>query len=372
MKYISVSDIHLLHRRTPTEYICTNFRKHVLNKTNVDLDVMFIAGDYFDRLIDASSYELRQALDLIADILKYCYRNHIKLRVLKGTTSHDWEQEHLFVTINKARENPCDLKYVSVLDIEYMENVQKHILYIPDDWSTDHAEVEEQISEKLREHAIDQVDIAILHGQFKYQMLTIPNPPFCYDEEYFLRLVKGFIHIGHFHVRSNFDRIIANGSFDRLSHKEEGAKGYARVDGDEWKFVDNPDAYIYKTIELTKRDTYKTLDKKILALPERSYVRLTMKRDHEFNLSFKDLVTRYHKYYLDKKITEDVVDNQQTTHILTGVDFTNNYEALTGNIKATVITNINAKNTLSDLENARLNTLLSIFEGSEFKEEEVC
>lgn len=45
----------------------------------------------------------------------------------------------------------------------------------------------------------------------------------------------------------NLDRIIASGSLERLAHGEERPKGYVRVDGDEWHFIESPDE-VFKAI----------------------------------------------------------------------------------------------------------------------------
>ena len=62
------------------------------------------------------------------------------------------------------------LKYHKFLDIEYIERIGKYVLYIPDEWTNSHDELELQIQEKLNQHSITKVDIAIMHGQFKYQL----------------------------------------------------------------------------------------------------------------------------------------------------------------------------------------------------------
>src|SRR5690606_28572868 len=82
-------------------------------------------------------------------------------------------------------------------------------------------------------------------------------------------VVKRLISIGHVHDKSRYDRIIAQGSFDRLGHGYESPKGHYVIesigDTDTATFVENKDAKIYMTIDcrgltleeaMAKIDTY--------------------------------------------------------------------------------------------------------------------
>lgn len=370
LKYIRINDIHTIHNNTPTQHIVKNFRKHVLTEANKDADAFFIAGDLFDQLADPSSLEYLVTIELLSNILDYCYENNIILRVLEGTPLHDWKQPKVMENLNAARANKADFKYFDVLDIEYISRIGKYVLYIPDEWCNDHPTVERHIEAKMKELNIHQVDIAIMHGQFTYQMANIPNPPFCYEESYFLKIVKELIHIGHFHIKSQHDRIHAGPSFDRLKHGEEDAKGYMVVTGEHAEFIENPDAYVYNTYVLSKRDTLKSLDKKILNLPDRSHVRLELTPDHPFNIGFRDLVLRYHRYNLTKKV-KDVSDSKPTTDIVSDVaDVMTDFSNLCVNMRETVYESIVKENELSDTALKKLHKVLEVFEETESKDDD--
>lgn len=304
MKYIVTSDIHLGHQRTPTKHVIQSFNKFILTDANKDADMMFISGDLFDRLLDFGSFEVLEIVTFIGVLLEYCYVNNIMLRVLYGTPSHDHSQLKIIGRINSLRKNPCDYMYHEVLDIEYVEKFDKHILYIPDEWSNDHEDVEKQIESKLLARGVSQVDIAILHGQFFYQLPIANYKGFYFKEDYFLNLVKGYIHIGHYHNFSTLDRIIANGSLERMAHGDEDPKGYVIVEDGLYRFVENTDAYIYKTIRVTKSSTYESLDRNIHKYPANSYIRLQMNKEHPFNINFADIRNRYPDYFIQKKMSD--------------------------------------------------------------------
>lgn len=363
--YAVTSDIHLAHLKTPTEHIINSFKTTILTEQNKQLDMLFISGDIFDRLIDLNTKEIHPIIEFFNYLLTYCTNNNIILRVLNGTPSHDWGQSQLLVKLNDIRTNKCNLRYHKQLDIEYIESLQQHVLYIPDEWSNSHEEIEKQIQAKLIEHNISQVDIAILHGQFGYQVAGKPFKGLFYQEDYFLSLVRGFIHIGHYHVYSYHDRIIANGSLERLAHGEESPKGYVLVDNDRFTFIENTNAYTYKTINITPTITLEKLDKLIHKHPSQSHIRLLLSSDHPFNLTFSELKLRYYDYNL-KKINKDRVSEKALdTYILsdTELEFSNKF-VMEGNIHSLLIDTISSKHSLDSIEMSKLLSYIEVFKES--------
>ena len=362
MKYLVTSDIHLGHKNTPTTHIISSFKTHILNDKHTDLDILFIAGDLFDHLLYLNTKEAQQCIAFIHYLLHYCYSHQITLIVLEGTPSHDWYQSNLIVKINELREHKAALYYHKTLDIQYLPEYQKHILFIPDEWCKDQQELEAQINAKLKEHNIEKVDIAILHGQFRYQLQGRPSSAFCYDESYFLRLVRRHIHIGHYHVHTSFDRIIANGSLERLAHGEEQPKGFLLVDNDTPIFLENPDAYTYVTITITPKTTQAKLDKLIQGFRLHSHVRLSMSPESPFNQIFQELKARYGDYHLKKLIKDPASEASTVTYITgdDGIDFADNLYLET-NIYDALMHAVNAKHTLTESESIKLLEYARVF-----------
>lgn len=351
MKYIVTNDIHLGHIKTPTSHIINSFKSCILNEKNKDIDVLFIAGDLFDRLLDLNTKEVHYIIEFFNFMLSYCYENNILLRVLEGTPGHDWQQSSILLKLNEIRVNKCNLKYHKVLDIEYISEFNKYVLYIPDEWVNDHTELEKQIANKLKEHSITQVDVAILHGQFKYQLAGKKYTGFYFQEEYFLSLVKGFIHIGHYHVHSTFDRILATGSLERLAHGEEQPKGYILVNGNKYTFIENKNAYKYVTISVNKNTSLEKLDRQIYSYPAKSYIRLLLNKDHEFNIKFNEIKARYADYNLKKLVKDDISDDKSISYIIndTSIEM-NDFERVNTDIYTLLVDSIRSKYTLSSDE----------------------
>lgn len=363
MRYAAASDIHLGHLKTPTQHIINSFKTTILTEENKTLDILFINGDLFDRLLDLNTKEVSPILDFFNYLLSYCQVNDILLRVLEGTPSHDWQQSNTLFKLNEMRDNKCDLRYHKFLDIEYIERVNKYVLYIPDEWTDSHDELEFQIQEKLNQYSITKVDMAMLHGQFKYQLAGKKYNGFYFKEEYFLNLVRGYIHVGHYHMFSKFDRILANGSLERLAHGEEAAKGYVVVEDDNYVFIENKNSYIYATLNITNATTLERLDKMIAKHPVESYIRLLVSKEHEFNINFSELKLRYLDYHMKKIIKDNISDANSITYILDESDElqVSDKFILDSNIHQTLISNIKSKHELTDLEMGKLLGYVEIF-----------
>lgn len=184
-----------------------------------------------------------------------CKKHNIILRVLEGTPSHDRGQGKHFIELNKVAGIGADVKYVPTLSVEFIERLGVSVLYVPDEWEADNDSTWEQAVKAVHEAGLDQVDFAVMHGMFEYQLPAHLNFAHHLTERY-LSLVKGYIFIGHVHQMSKFERILSQGSFDRISHNEEEDKGHWRVkctkdfDDDELTFMVNRNATRYDTLDL--------------------------------------------------------------------------------------------------------------------------
>lgn len=366
MKYAVCSDIHLGHVKTPTEHIIKSFKETILTEKNKDIEVLFISGDLFDRLLDLSSREVHPIVEFFNYLLSYCFVNNIKLRVLEGTPSHDWQQSQILVKLNDIREHKVDLRYFKVLDIEYMADKNKYILYIPDEWTNTHEDLEAQIAEKLNAYGISEVDIGIFHGQFKYQTVGKVYQGFFFKEEYFLPLVKGFIHVGHYHTFTFFDRIVANGSLERLAHGEEEPKGYVLVKDKSYTFIPNINAFSYTTFTIKSNTTIEKLDKMVKQHPVGSHLRLAMSKDHPFNLNFQELKLRYMDYNIKRKLKDEISNKDSVAYIINDDDIASSDKfIINGDISKTVFTLITNKQELSPSEEIKLSNYLEIFRDTE-------
>jgi len=271
IRYLVISDIHLGHPRTKTDYIIKNLMDTFVNNHRYfkELDIIFLAGDIFDKLLSSNSKEYTMANQWLGTVAMYCLNNHIKLRILEGTPSHDWKQAALFDKMLSGFDIGLDHKYVDHLTIEHMEDLGIDILYVPDEWNAKASDTQDEVKALLASRSLDKVDIAIMHGQFGYQLPMIELPS-SHNEDYYLSITRYYISIGHIHIHSVYDRILAQGSFDRLAHNEEGDKGCMLINiyhngAMEFRFIKNPNPQPYRKLDVSDMDVAsisKYLDKK--------------------------------------------------------------------------------------------------------------
>jgi len=319
MNIAFISDIHLAHPRTSTYHIVKNLREAFPdNEQTGKLDLLFFAGDVFDRLMNLPQDEVDAIQEWISDLLRICVKWNVIVRVLEGTPSHDWRQSKQFVNINNGLHIGANLKYVDTLSIERLDELGGlTVLYVPDEWNADASVTWLQVGELLRIHGLEQVDVACMHGSFDYQLPieSVKN----HNSDNYMTIVRHYIGIGHVHLRTERGgKILAQGSFDRLSHGEEAPKGHYRAcihpDGDYHWFVENPGARLYKTLDCRELniDEVMELVGSYDQEPDESCLRLMIRRGSTIQHGLKDLRKRFPQFKITTQMDELKVQEQQT------------------------------------------------------------
>jgi DNA repair exonuclease SbcCD nuclease subunit len=314
---LTISDIHLGNGRNKTAEIIRNldsfFSDYTSKSQFCNLDIIFLAGDIFDTLLDSSNDDIRYIELWFGRLMTFCSRFDIKLRILEGTPSHDWKQSKNAETVFKLIDKSLDFIYIDTLHIEYLKDYDAYVLYVPDEWTASADLTLSQVKTLLKEQNIQQVDIAVMHGCFRYQLPpAAKNVPY-HDEASYLSIVKHFITIGHIHVHSVYERILAQGSFDRISHNEESPKGaivfhISEKNGNSFFFIENKGAKIFKTITLKYKDLDRSMlqiDKAVKDIPDNSYVRIKATKDHPLYVAFDDLKLLFPMLTFTKANIED-------------------------------------------------------------------
>ena len=310
IKYFLLSDIHLGHNRTNTSYIVNNlnalFKKY--EKEIKGVDIIFISGDVYDRLLQVNSPDSNLAYDWLTTLLKFCSTNNIKLRILEGTPSHDWKQVKLLYNIINKFNIDVDFKYFETIEIEFIRirEFELSVLYIPDEIYDNAERIWEEVTNKLEEHNLDKVDLIIMHGAFKYQ-LPIKNLDFLHDETRYINITEYLINIGHVHNHSIFNKILCPGSFDRLTFADENDKkgGWLITLYENGKvakkFLENKTAMVFKTIDLTTNE--KQIEKILKTIPSYSNIRLLVNKEDSIKNLVKELQFNFpnHRFVIKDK-----------------------------------------------------------------------
>lgn len=301
ISYLVLSDIHLGHNINTTENIINNLQLYFKDnyKEFSKLDMICIAGDVFDKLLVSSSIDFILSTEWLTELIVFCKQHDIILRILEGTPSHDRNQSKVITSIIKKLNIELDYKYIDTLYIEHHNRLGIDILYIPDEYKHKAEDTYKEVLELLTERKLKKVDIAFIHGQFHYQLPMVKLDS-SHNMEDYLNIVKYYISVGHIHTPSVYERIIAQGSFDRLAHNEEEDKGGVMITLTEkestFKFVYNKNAMIFKTYRFDKEsieEITNILDKDLKKMKDKSNIRIISNSEEFLSSNIKDLRLRY-------------------------------------------------------------------------------
>lgn len=300
MRALVFSDVHLGHPSTPTSLTIESIQKNIWSRLAVKaINAIIFPGDLINNLLYLNNPVVEEIDAFMISTLHLAKANDISIIVLEGTPGHDRNQSKRFVTLNESCGIGADVLYVDKLDILYLEKFKMNVLFMPDKWPPHAAGAYEQVLEKLAEKNLEQVDMAIMHGCFHFQLPIQSTETHC--EEDYLRIVKGPIIIGHDHTHKVWQRIIIPGSTDRLKHAEEEPKGFLHIQvfddfSFDWDFIENKDAKIYKTVRcegLTFEEAERKIHKEVNDLPATSHVRIITDKHGEVADAIKIVTDKY-------------------------------------------------------------------------------
>jgi hypothetical protein len=330
LKIISISDIHLGNKIVKSEFIINNLNKYFsCSKELSDIDIIFLCGDIFDSGIYLPDTHTGAIQRWIVRVLHLCKKWNICLRVLEGTPSHDRKQSKQFEILNDLFGIEADIKYIDKLSIEYIERFDINVLYLPDEWRGCVKDTENEVKELLQINNIMQVDYAVMHGNFEYQLPMI-NSLSAHESLFYLSIVKKYIFIGHIHNMSQSNRILAQGSFDRLAHNEEHNKGFFYIESHKDSFIEdkivfkvNHSAAIFTTlnlINLTKTQIEQlinaTLSDHVAKHHTQLHIRLLIAKD-DINESLINGYKRiFHTVHWRIKIIRQHLDDEKTNILI--------------------------------------------------------
>lgn len=343
ISYLTISDIHTLNKLTSTEFIADSlfhyFDGFKSTSPFAKLDIIFLAGDIFDYYEDSKSPNIALVMNFMKLLMGFCVKHKIKLRSVYGTPSHDWKQARLFAPIAAAFGDALDYKYTEELEIEIMEDLGISVLYVPDEWKNSAAKAKEDVQKALDDAGLEKVTLAIMHGMFDFQIPDLPiDHPLKHDSKWYLEKVETYINIGHDHVFKTLDRILVQGSFDRIAHGEEGKKGgivctLDPVLGNSFEFVENKRAKIFKTITVKTRDIDQAAEqiKNVLKdIPNHSHIRISSTPDNPIFTVFNELKrshpTLTFKKHKDKK---QVREQEKNNKLQETIDLKSSYTSVT-------------------------------------------
>lgn len=227
-------------------------------------DMVVILGDYFDRLCKVNEDCVSLAIDVMSYLIRACVRENTKIRIVYGTESHEMNQYKLF-NYHFTSSN-VDIK---IFDTVTEECINGHpILYVPEEYVSDNIKHYSKFMNSSKRY-----DYVFGHGIIEDGMPSIvssSHEKMKTGEKQVLKFKSGQLSaiskicvFGHYHVHTKMDGdVYYLGSLFRNSFGEEVPKYYGIINDDKIEFIENKDAYVYKTYEFDhKSDIYDSSDR---------------------------------------------------------------------------------------------------------------
>lgn len=228
------------------------------------IDLIVIAGDYFDSQLNLNSRRAIKALDWFDELYSKAVSRGIPIRMIRGTLSHDADQMDVF------RKYDLNFKlFTKCTSEETLPGLR--CVYCPDEVMDTRTYLLEYMDELLAENAV-----GFFHGSFDTvikqdidvtQLLTEEPEEIMklitsitFPMNYFQRVVKYCWVGGHWHDGNTYDNVYYTGSPTRWIHGENEPKGFGflSIDTDAERYyyrkILNPIAPQFNTFEWHPED----------------------------------------------------------------------------------------------------------------------
>lgn len=306
------SDVHLGGSRTSTQYIKQNLSKYIFDEIRANPPDMLISlGDLTDTTLTYGSDDAIDVTAWMCEVLDICHEFDISLKILEGTPSHDAGQNRWFGVENSKRpiDKQVRLFYGDTLCIEHDEHLGLDILYVPDKLNFDATDTWMDVLTLMKSRGLKKVHYAFMHGAFLHQM---PKSPSIHDPDRYLSICEYLVMAGHVHQHTVYeDYLVVPGNYDRDRHGDESKKGFLRFEGKDWKFIENKNAKVYKTIDVRTLDLTDAVSKikNNIDFPDGSYVRVQHSSDLDISAIMETLrgLNRTFVWSSIKEVTKESV-----------------------------------------------------------------
>lgn len=215
------------------------------------IDMIVIAGDYFDSKISLNSNASILAVQWMERLITESAECGVKkIRVIKGTHEHDNSQLEVF------REKESD--FFKIFNENTIEETLPELkcIYCPDENIN-----AKDYKEKYMDNIMQYANIGFFHGSFD---LVLPDivvqmseessmKNIIFEYQFWSKFIKGPMIAGHWHSGVEIDDLIYVGSFERWAFNEPEHKGFGFIQIDT-----DTNEYFYKKIENIFADEYET------------------------------------------------------------------------------------------------------------------
>lgn len=253
MRILLMADIHIgsIKEISYVYNIITNIieREIIFNKT----DLVVLLGDYFHRLFKVNEEYVSLAINIMSFLVRSCRGRNTKIRIIYGTESHEMNQYKLFNHYITSKS--IDIK---IIDRVFSENIDGcDILYVPEEYVDSKIKYYKKYlySGKYYKyifgHGVIVEGMPAAIGHMDNEDNKEKKVPRFKSGE--LSSVSDICVFGHYHIFNDIgDNVYYLGSLFRDSFGEEDPKGYGIIENDKFTFIENKNAYVFKTYEFNE------------------------------------------------------------------------------------------------------------------------
>lgn len=227
----TIADIHIGKKSADRlrKELDEGFLKYIEEEKD-NLDLVTIAGDYFDRIIRFNEPAGVLALDTLDRIIETAKSGHFLVRIIQGTKSHDNNQLDVFNSYEETY--PDILKIITKVTKETI-NLKGHelkVLYLPEEYPTDP-------DSYYQDYFSDHYDLIYGHGMtdivgFSFsdwkdegENISFGTP--VHNTDKLLTLSSGPVMFGHIHNKKSYkDKFYYTGSYSRYAFDSQEPKGW--------------------------------------------------------------------------------------------------------------------------------------------------
>lgn len=236
-----------------------------------EIDLVVINGDYFDYKLPLNSRSAIHAINCMHRLVELSYgidyEEYFKIRIVRGTKSHDEDQLEVFRNLESGMSTPLELPHFRIIDTLTMEETLEglNILYGPD---------ENIPSDEYYVKYIDtlvnpkRINMGFFHGNFDIltnaaAVESIKNnnlPTVIFDYNLLKNIINGPIITSHQHKHAIIHPLYNIGSYSRWEFDQEEPKGFGFITYDtetcnfEYKQIENIFTPEYDTYEFRTSD----------------------------------------------------------------------------------------------------------------------
>lgn len=212
-------------------------------------DAVIILGDFFDKLFKVNEVYTSLSINIMSYLIRICKKSKTKIRLIYGTESHEMSQYTLFNY--HLNSSSVDIKLITtVTEEELFPNV--NVLYIPEEYIDNKLEYYRDylysgkrynfiFGHGIIAEGMKEVDVT-KHEESSNEKKV---PIFKSGE---LSSISDLSVWNHYHTYTDMgNNCYYLGSLFRDSFGEEEPKGYGIIEDNKLKFIENTEAFIYKT-----------------------------------------------------------------------------------------------------------------------------